>query len=208
MLICQSPACPTCFDPGSSSDCDEMSPSDDDESDGIDIPACTPLAAFLSFKQDAEKRRATQVPLEATGKVPKLCCAVTERQDPHCNSTWRACVPLLSCQNPPWWPWCPTCWLFWSSTPISSSCSSRPTSTESSWRGTASSTAARWRRCGRPTASASKTRTASSAAWRRPSARPRVPWATVRSRQGGGEEIPSGGRGLCPCVLSMKERKH
>ncbi|XP_075884115.1 kinesin-like protein KIFC3 [Nelusetta ayraudi] len=62
-------ACAPLSDSSSSSDCDEMSPSDGDESDGIDIPACTPLAAFLSFKQDAEKRRATQVPLEATGKL-------------------------------------------------------------------------------------------------------------------------------------------
>lgn len=60
--------------PGSSnSSSDEMSPSDEDEGDGIGIPACTPLAAFLSFKQDAEKRRASQVQLEATGKVPELC---------------------------------------------------------------------------------------------------------------------------------------
>lgn len=64
--------CLTCFDPGSSSssDSDEISLSDDDENDGPDIPACTPLAAFLSFKQEAEKRRASQVQLEATGKVP------------------------------------------------------------------------------------------------------------------------------------------
>lgn len=62
-------ACAPLSDSSSSSDCDEMSPSDDDESDGIDIPACTPLAAFLSFKQDAEKRRASQVQLEATGKL-------------------------------------------------------------------------------------------------------------------------------------------
>lgn len=59
------------FSPGSSSDSDEMSLSDDDD-DGIagpDIPACTPLAAFLSFKQEAEKRRASQVQLETPGKV-------------------------------------------------------------------------------------------------------------------------------------------
>uniref|UniRef100_UPI0037E888E6 kinesin-like protein KIFC3 n=1 Tax=Semicossyphus pulcher TaxID=241346 RepID=UPI0037E888E6 len=53
----------------SSSDSDEMSPSDEDEGDGPDIPACTPLAAFLSFKQEAEKRRASQVQLETTGKL-------------------------------------------------------------------------------------------------------------------------------------------
>lgn len=50
-----------------------MSLSDEDEKDGPDIPACTPLAAFLSFKQEAEKRRASQVQLETTGKVPRLC---------------------------------------------------------------------------------------------------------------------------------------
>lgn len=56
--------------PGSSSDTDEMS--DEDEEDAPDIPACTPLAAFLSFKQDAEKRRASQVQLETTGKVTSV----------------------------------------------------------------------------------------------------------------------------------------
>lgn len=56
--------------PGSSSDTDEMS--DEDEEDTPDIPACTPLAAFLSFKQDAEKRRASQVQLETTGKVTSV----------------------------------------------------------------------------------------------------------------------------------------
>ncbi|XP_039974308.1 kinesin-like protein KIFC3 [Xiphias gladius] len=53
----------------SSSDSDEMSLSDEDEEDGPDIPACTPLAAFLSFKQEAEKRRASQVQLESAGKL-------------------------------------------------------------------------------------------------------------------------------------------
>lgn len=56
--------------PGSSSDTDEMS--NEDEEDAPDIPACTPLAAFLSFKQDAEKRRASQVQLETTGKVTSV----------------------------------------------------------------------------------------------------------------------------------------
>lgn len=56
--------------PGSSSDTDEMS--DEDEEDAPDIPACTPLAAFLSFKQDAEKRRTSQVQLETTGKVTSV----------------------------------------------------------------------------------------------------------------------------------------
>ncbi|XP_047454577.1 kinesin-like protein KIFC3 [Mugil cephalus] len=52
----------------SSSDSDEMSDEDEDV-DGPDIPACTPLAAFLSFKQETEKRRASQVQPEATGKL-------------------------------------------------------------------------------------------------------------------------------------------
>lgn len=46
--------------------------SDEDVEDTPDIPACTPLAAFLSFKQDAEKRRASQVQLETTGKVTSV----------------------------------------------------------------------------------------------------------------------------------------
>lgn len=50
-----------------------MSLSDEDDKDGPNIPACTPMAAFLSFKQEAEKRRASQVQLETTGKVPRLC---------------------------------------------------------------------------------------------------------------------------------------
>lgn len=58
--------------PGSSSDSDEMSLSDEDQADGPDIPASTPLAAFLSFKQEAEKRRVSQVQQETTGKVVKL----------------------------------------------------------------------------------------------------------------------------------------
>ncbi|XP_042345959.1 kinesin-like protein KIFC3 isoform X2 [Plectropomus leopardus] len=53
----------------SSSDSDEMCLSDEGEENGPDIPACTPLAAFLSFKQEAEKRRASQVQLETTGKL-------------------------------------------------------------------------------------------------------------------------------------------
>ncbi|XP_041649691.1 kinesin-like protein KIFC3 [Cheilinus undulatus] len=53
----------------SSSDSDEMSPSDEADEDGPDIPACTPLAAFLSFKQEAERRRSSQVQLDTTGKL-------------------------------------------------------------------------------------------------------------------------------------------
>ncbi|XP_049440339.1 kinesin-like protein KIFC3 [Epinephelus fuscoguttatus] len=62
-------ACVQLSESSSSSDSDEMSQSDEGEEDGPDIPACTPLAAFLSFKQEAEKRRASQVQLETTGKL-------------------------------------------------------------------------------------------------------------------------------------------
>ncbi|XP_070768079.1 kinesin-like protein KIFC3 [Enoplosus armatus] len=62
-------ACARLSDSSSSSDSDEMSLSDEEEKDGPDIPACTPLAAFLSFKQEAERRRASQVQLETTGKL-------------------------------------------------------------------------------------------------------------------------------------------
>ena len=51
------------------SDSDGLSPSDEDEEDAPDIPACTPLAAFLSFKQESEKRRASQVQVDTTEKV-------------------------------------------------------------------------------------------------------------------------------------------
>ncbi|KAK5862383.1 hypothetical protein PBY51_017786 [Eleginops maclovinus] len=61
-------ACAQLGESSSSSDSDEMSLSDEGEADGPDIPACTPLAAFLSFKHEAEKRRASQVQLETTGK--------------------------------------------------------------------------------------------------------------------------------------------
>uniref|UniRef100_M4AI28 Si:ch211-257p13.3 n=1 Tax=Xiphophorus maculatus TaxID=8083 RepID=M4AI28_XIPMA len=47
------------FSESSSSDSDELS--DEDEDNAPDIPACTPLAAFLSFKQETEKRRASQL---------------------------------------------------------------------------------------------------------------------------------------------------
>lgn len=60
-------------DQGSSSDSDEMSMSDEEDEDGPTIPACTPLASFLSFKHEAEKRRASQVHLETTGKVVEVC---------------------------------------------------------------------------------------------------------------------------------------
>ena len=56
---------------GSSSDSDELSLSDEDDADCTDLPACTPLAAFLSFKQEAEQRKSSQHQLETTAKV--LC---------------------------------------------------------------------------------------------------------------------------------------
>ncbi|XP_068614148.1 kinesin-like protein KIFC3 [Brachionichthys hirsutus] len=56
-------------DSSSSSDSDELSLSDEDEEDGPEIPTCTPLAAFLSFKQEAEKRRSSQIQPETTAKV-------------------------------------------------------------------------------------------------------------------------------------------
>nr|XP_020468454.1 kinesin-like protein KIFC3 [Monopterus albus] len=63
-------ACARSSESSSCSDSDEMSLSDEEEEeDGPDIPAYTPLAAFLSFKQDAEKRRASQVNLDTTGKL-------------------------------------------------------------------------------------------------------------------------------------------
>ncbi|XP_039661053.1 kinesin-like protein KIFC3 isoform X1 [Perca fluviatilis] len=62
-------ACARLGESSSSSDSDEMSLSDEGEDNGPDIPACTPLAAFLSFKQEAEKKRASQVQLETTGKL-------------------------------------------------------------------------------------------------------------------------------------------
>ncbi|PWA33665.1 hypothetical protein CCH79_00007652, partial [Gambusia affinis] len=60
-------SCARFSESSSSSDSDELS--DEDEDIAPDIPACTPLAAFLSFKQETEKRRASQVQLEATGKL-------------------------------------------------------------------------------------------------------------------------------------------
>lgn len=53
----------------SSSDSDELSLSDDDDADCTDLPACTPLAAFLSFKQEAEQRKSSQNQLETTAKI-------------------------------------------------------------------------------------------------------------------------------------------
>ncbi|XP_072250476.1 kinesin-like protein KIFC3 [Leuresthes tenuis] len=60
-------ACARFSESSSSSDSDELS--DDDEDDASDIPACTPLAAFLTFKQEAEKRRASQAHVETTAKL-------------------------------------------------------------------------------------------------------------------------------------------
>ncbi|KAJ8004838.1 hypothetical protein DPEC_G00140460 [Dallia pectoralis] len=63
-------------DSSSSSDSDGLSLSDEeDDCDGgggsqvPDIPASTPLGAFLSFKQENEKRREAQVQLETAGKL-------------------------------------------------------------------------------------------------------------------------------------------
>ncbi|XP_059908969.1 kinesin-like protein KIFC3 [Gadus macrocephalus] len=53
----------------SSSDSDRLSPSEDDEEAALDIPACTPLAAFMSFKQESEKRRVSQVQVDTTAKM-------------------------------------------------------------------------------------------------------------------------------------------
>uniref|UniRef100_A0A3Q2QUG2 Kinesin-like protein n=1 Tax=Fundulus heteroclitus TaxID=8078 RepID=A0A3Q2QUG2_FUNHE len=50
-------SCARFSESSSCSDSDELS--DEDEAGASDIPACTPLAAFLSFKQETEKRRAT-----------------------------------------------------------------------------------------------------------------------------------------------------
>lgn len=65
-----------------------MSLSDnDDDIAGPDIPACTPLAAFLSFKQEAEKRRSSQVQLETPGKVVTCGRPVNEKlsqEEPLC----------------------------------------------------------------------------------------------------------------------------
>ncbi|XP_019729211.1 kinesin-like protein KIFC3 [Hippocampus comes] len=62
-------ACARFSDSSSSSDSDDTSLSDEDEQDGFDIPACTPLAAFLSFKQESDKTRNSQGQLEAAGKL-------------------------------------------------------------------------------------------------------------------------------------------
>ncbi|XP_062847647.1 kinesin-like protein KIFC3 [Trichomycterus rosablanca] len=57
----------------SSSDSDELSLSDEDDDieDTYAIPAKTPMAAFLSFKQETEKRRASSVHTNIGEKVPE-----------------------------------------------------------------------------------------------------------------------------------------
>ncbi|XP_037130125.1 kinesin-like protein KIFC3 isoform X1 [Syngnathus acus] len=60
--------CARLSDSSSSSESD-VSLSDEDEQDGTDIPACTPLAAFLSFKQETDKRKNSQGHLETSGKL-------------------------------------------------------------------------------------------------------------------------------------------
>lgn len=86
------------FSPGSSSDSDDMSLSDnDDDIAGLDIPACTPLAAFLSFKQEAEKRRSSQVQLETPGKVVAYSRARAETNKRKLCFGNKSCV--LLCQT-------------------------------------------------------------------------------------------------------------
>ncbi|XP_028325818.1 kinesin-like protein KIFC3 [Gouania willdenowi] len=61
-------ACARFSESSSSSDSDELN-EEEEEEEPPDFPACTPLASFLSFKQEAEKRRASQIQLETTGKL-------------------------------------------------------------------------------------------------------------------------------------------
>lgn len=88
-----------CCHSGSSSDSDEISLSDEDDENGL--PACTPLAAFLTFKQETEKRRASQVQLETAGKVnkrKKTSCSVSFNK--HHTPTVSVCVSVCSSQLP------------------------------------------------------------------------------------------------------------
>ncbi|KTG43560.1 hypothetical protein cypCar_00007546, partial [Cyprinus carpio] len=63
--------CASLSDSSSSSDSDGTSLSDEDDEfdEGHGLPAKTPLTAFLSFKQEAEKRRATNSPAEPNEKL-------------------------------------------------------------------------------------------------------------------------------------------
>ncbi|XP_051720352.1 kinesin-like protein KIFC3 [Ctenopharyngodon idella] len=63
--------CARLSDSSSSSDSDGTSVSDEDDEfdEGHGLPTKTPLTAFLSFKQEAEKRRATNSPTEPSEKV-------------------------------------------------------------------------------------------------------------------------------------------
>ncbi|KAF4103420.1 hypothetical protein G5714_016303 [Onychostoma macrolepis] len=63
--------CASLSDSSSSGDSDGTSLSDEDDEfvEGHGLPAKTPLTAFLSFKQEAEKRRATNSPAEPNEKV-------------------------------------------------------------------------------------------------------------------------------------------
>ncbi|KAI2655429.1 Kinesin-like protein KIFC3 [Labeo rohita] len=63
--------CASLSDSSSSSDSDGTSLSDEDDEfdEAHGLPAKTPLTAFLSFKQEAEKRRATNSPAEPNEKV-------------------------------------------------------------------------------------------------------------------------------------------
>uniref|UniRef100_A0A8C6STV4 Kinesin-like protein n=1 Tax=Neogobius melanostomus TaxID=47308 RepID=A0A8C6STV4_9GOBI len=60
---------PLLLESSSGSDSEELSLSDEDGGDGTDLPACTPLAAFLSFKQEAEQKT-SQHQVETTAKIP------------------------------------------------------------------------------------------------------------------------------------------
>lgn len=71
------------FIPGSSSsDSDELSLSDEDADvdDSYTVPAKTPLAAFLSFKQETEKKRVSSVHTE-TGEKVKSCISSSYLQE-------------------------------------------------------------------------------------------------------------------------------
>lgn len=60
---------------GSSSDSDDLSDEEEDGDDGsqdLGAAASTPLAAFLSFKQEADRTTGFQGSLEHGGKVPRI----------------------------------------------------------------------------------------------------------------------------------------
>lgn len=69
---------------GSSSDSDSpsLSEEDDDWDENLAMPAKTPLAAFLSFKQEAERRRASTVQLDVGEKVEQGFHTITTTLPP------------------------------------------------------------------------------------------------------------------------------